>query len=55
MSMSQRELLLDAVLVQIKEDIENGDTTAIYELILELPDKTLQAYLPEEHEEKRNA
>lgn len=55
MNISQRERLLDAVISQIKEDIENGDLTAIYELILELPDKTLQAYLPEEHEEIRNA
>ena len=48
MSMSQRELLLDAVLTQIKEDVENGDMTAIYELIMELPDNVLEGYLPEE-------
>lgn len=53
--MSQRELLMDAVLEQIKEDVENGDMTAIHEMLFELSTKTLQAYLPEEHEEIRNA
>lgn len=45
---TEREVLLDQVVDQIREDIENGDFTAIYELIMELPDKTLLAYLPEE-------
>ena len=45
---TEREVLLDQVVGQIREDIENGDFTAIYELLMELPDKTLLAYLPEE-------
>lgn len=45
---TEREVLLDQVVDQIREDIENGDFTAIYELLMELPDKTLLAYLPEE-------
>lgn len=47
MSMSARELLLDAVLNQIVKDVEAGDLTAIHELLLSLPDNTLEAYLPE--------
>ena len=45
---TEREVLLDQVVDQIRKDTENGDFTAIYELIMELPDKTLLAYLPEE-------
>ena len=46
--MSERELLLDWVLEQIKKDVDAGDFTAIYEMLLDLPDETLIAYLPEE-------
>jgi hypothetical protein len=46
--MSQREILLDWVVDQIKKDVDAGDFTAIYEMLLELPDETLIAYLPEE-------
>ncbi len=46
--MSERELLLDWVITQIKKDVDSGDFTAIYEMLLELPDETLMAYLPEE-------
>jgi len=46
--MSQRELLLDQVLDQIKKDVDAGDFTAIYEMLLELSNETLLNYLPEE-------
>jgi len=45
---SEREVLLDQVLTQIKVDVDAGDFTAIYELLMELPDESLVAYLPEE-------
>ncbi len=50
--MTERELLLDAVLGQIVEDVKAGDMTAIHEMLFELPTETLIAYLPEE---KQNA
>lgn len=37
----------DAVLAQIKIDVESGDLTAIEEMIKELPEDALVAYLPE--------
>ena len=37
----------DAVLAQIKTDVESGDLTAIEEMIKELPEDALIAYLPE--------
>jgi len=45
---TEREVLLDQVLDQIKKDVDAGDFTAIYELLMELPNETLLAYLPEE-------
>ena len=45
---SEREVLLDQVLDQIQKDVAAGDFTAIYELLMELPNNTLLAYLPEE-------
>jgi hypothetical protein len=36
------------VIDQIQKDVVAGDFTAIYELLLELPNDTLLAYLPEE-------
>lgn len=45
---TEREVLLDQVLDQIKKDVDAGDFTAIYELLMELPDESLVAYLPEE-------
>lgn len=45
--MSARELLLDAVIGQIVKDVEAGDLTAILELLFNVPDKELEAYLPE--------
>jgi len=45
---SEREMLIDQVLDQIKKDVDAGDFTAIHEMLLELPNETLLAYLPEE-------
>jgi len=42
-----RQRLIDAVLDQIKADVENGDFTAIEELIKSLPTDTLINFLPE--------
>lgn len=52
MSMSPRELLIEAVLEQIRQDVLNEDFTAIHEMLFELSTETLTAYLPEE---KQNA
>ena len=40
--------LIDKVLEQIKEDVINGDVTAIEELLKQVPIDALQSYLPEE-------
>ena len=40
--------LLDAVIEQIKGDIEIGDYTAIVELLAYIPRQHLLAYLPED-------
>ena len=45
---TEREVLLDQVVEQIKKDVEEEDFTAIYELIMELNTEILLAYLPEE-------
>jgi hypothetical protein len=45
---TEREVLLDQVLDQIVQDVNNNDFTAILEMLMELKDKTLIAYLPEE-------
>ena len=45
---TEREVLLDQVVEQIKQDVDAGDFTAIYELIMELNTEILLAYLPEE-------
>ena len=42
------EDLLDAVLEQIKIDVETGDLTAIAELLSVVPKEFLIGYLPEE-------
>jgi hypothetical protein len=42
-----RTRLIDAVLEQIKTDVEAGDLTAIEELIRELPADVLMNFLPE--------
>jgi len=42
------ESLIDAVLTQIRKDVERGDLTAVEELIMRLPHHRLVAYLPED-------
>jgi hypothetical protein len=42
------ELLIDRVIEQIRKDLDNEDVTAIFELLAYVPDKALEAYLPEE-------
>lgn len=44
-----RQDLIDKVLFNIEIDVNNGDFTAIEELIKRLPDSDLIAYLPEEN------
>jgi hypothetical protein len=39
--------LVDQVLEQIKRDVEMDDMTAIEELIKDIPEENLNAYLPE--------
>jgi hypothetical protein len=41
------EVLIDRVIKQIREDLDHDDVTAIYELLAHLPEKVLEAYLPE--------
>ncbi len=41
------EVLIDRVIEQIRKDLDNGDVTAIFELLVYIPDKALEAYLPE--------
>jgi len=43
-----RKELINEVLNQILQDAKNCDLTAIEELIINIPDATLMAYLPEE-------
>jgi hypothetical protein len=45
---TEREVLVDQVIEQIRRDIDGGDYTAIYEMLMELKTETLIAYLPEE-------
>ena len=45
--MDSRDRLIDAVLEQIKADIEAGDLTAIEEMIRLLPADVLMNFLPE--------
>jgi hypothetical protein len=44
---NSRQRLIDAVLEQIKDDVQRGDMTAVEELICKLPTQTLVNYLPE--------
>jgi hypothetical protein len=44
---NSRQRLIDAVLEQIKADVQNGDLTTVEELIRELPTDTLINFLPE--------
>lgn len=40
--------IIEAVIKQIKEDLEMQDETALYELLEFVPKKNLLGYLPEE-------
>ena len=40
--------LVEAVIEQIKHDLEGGDTTALTELLMSCPRQNLESYLPEE-------
>jgi hypothetical protein len=42
-----KEDLIDLVIAQMLEDIQNGDFTAIQELLLAVPDNTLKSFLSE--------
>ena len=44
---SQSKHLINAVLAQIKCDVDSGDMTAIEELVKHLPENLLQGYLSE--------
>ena len=44
------ESVIDKVIAQIQLDLENGDTTALAEMLCFLPIENLTAYLPEEKE-----
>jgi len=39
--------LIDKVVCQMQVDIEEGDTTAIEELLKHVPEAVLEGYLPE--------
>ena len=43
-----KQELIDKVLETIKEDVINGDVTAIEELLKQVPIEILKSYLPEE-------
>ena len=45
--MSNKMTIIDYVIDQIKLDIENGDITALEELLQHIPIDYLQGYLPE--------
>lgn len=47
-TMTEREMLVDQVLNQIEKDVKNGDFSAIEELLENVPDLPLKAYLPED-------
>ena len=43
---------IDKVIEQISKDLEFGDTTALEELLRDVPDESLKSYLPEEEGEE---
>jgi hypothetical protein len=45
---TNKEKLIELVLDQIEKDVEDGDYTAIAEMLKVLPIKVLDAYLPED-------
>jgi len=42
--------IIDKVIEQIRRDLDFGDTTALEELLRDVPDESLKAYLPEEED-----
>ena len=42
-----QDKLVSAVVKQMKDDIEMGDTTCIFDLLYEVPVRNLVAFLPE--------
>lgn len=44
---TEQTKLIDAAIEQIKRDLEAGDSTAIAELLTHVPQRNLQAFLPE--------
>jgi hypothetical protein len=46
-SLENMDNLIDSVIEQIKEDIKDGDLTAIDELLRFVPKENLIGYLPE--------
>ena len=49
-----KQPLIDACIEQIKKDINDGDLTALDELLSKMPWENLKFYLPEEEWEKYN-
>ena len=45
--MSNKRSIIDYVIDQIELDIQNGDVTALEELLEHIPVEYLQGYLPE--------
>lgn len=45
--LTPREQLIAKVLDQIVTDVDSGDLTAIFELLSNIPDRELEAYLPQ--------
>jgi len=43
---TEKELLIDRVIDEIRQEVNSADTTALIELLKTIPIKTLQAYLP---------
>lgn len=46
--MVEKKALIDAVIEQILKDVEDGDTTAVWELLSFIPKDNLLQFLPEE-------
>jgi hypothetical protein len=47
-SMSDLQILIKAVIEQMKQDIAKGDVTAIEDLLMRVPSPVLKGYLPKE-------
>ena len=48
------EALLDKVIEQIRQDLADGDASAIYDMLLSVPLNVAEGYLPEERLEEVN-